>query len=69
MARQYISTDVTKRSRSRQPVFEQEISFAARKGFNALITDDPTAMIAVLQHAVCRAIKADILQFKVTFFI
>jgi hypothetical protein len=50
-------------------VFEQEISFAARKGFNALISDEPAAMITTLQHAACRTIKADILQFKVTFFI
>jgi hypothetical protein len=50
-------------------VFEQEISFAAQRSLNALITDESAAMIAVLQHALCRTIKADILQFKVTFSI
>ena len=39
------------------------------KGLNTLISDEPATTVTVLQRPVFRAIKADILQFKVTFFI
>jgi len=54
---------------SRRLRVKQENSLAARKGLNTLISDEPTTTITALQRPVCRAIKADILQFKVTFFI
>jgi len=40
-----------------------------RKGLNTLISDEPATTITELQRPMFRAIKADILQFKVTFFI